>query len=284
MATLDRLVSLDPGNFGLLLIAGLVDAVGRRPAEALKVFDLLAAKAPNVPLFQVQRPFLQYMYTGDDRTFATLYKMTEAMGNFPEIGHPVALWYAGRYKEARDRLDRRPARELRFALFAYYPVFGVSGAPKEWPRGVLDLQLGDRAAAEKDGKALLAYVARQSETKWNKWFLRYLTAEGRLLQEDKAGAIEAVHEALSSSPDGGTGVWPVAPYLAATVLAMAGAKDEAATLIERVADASPCILPAEIVRNPELNTALADNARFRALKARIEAQMAANTKLFTVTP
>jgi len=279
LSTLARLAAIDPGNAYVLLITGLSEAVGGRTAQALKIFDVLAARAPGDTLLRIQRPFLEFMMTGAEAPFAVVDKGTRLL-NFPEPDHPAALWYAGHYKETRDQIDRLSYKDMSTGIYSYSPVFGVPKSPVVWVRGQIDLQLGDRKEADKDAKAVLSWVASQSETKWNRWFLRYLTAFAHLLQGDKASAIRFAHEALKLSPDGGTGVWPVAPYLAATVLAMAGEQDEAAKLLEKVAFGSPCILPVEIVRNPELTVSLADNPRYQMLKAKLEAQMVENRKLF----
>jgi hypothetical protein len=62
------------------------------------------------------------------------------------------------------------------------------------------------------------------------------------------------------------------------VLAWAGDKDEAAALLEELSTAMPGPSPADIARDPRFTVPLADNARYQALKAKLEAQMAA-TKL-----
>jgi hypothetical protein len=46
-------------------------------------------------------------------------------------------------------------------------------------------------------------------------------------------------------------------------------------MLEQLADAIPGVSPAMIARDPIYTVALADNARFKALSAKLEAQMAA---------
>ena len=280
LADLDRALALDPGNLNALFVAGLNLAAAHRYADALKPFDLALAKAPDVVLFQIQRPFLEFETTGDDAAREEINRLKGPEPPF-EADHFVTFRWTQGYAELRDRLDRTSPREIRFGLFVYLPVFGDTRVPIEWLRGQLDRQLGDGAAAAKDGQAIVAYAARQTESKWNRWFLRYLMAEGRALQGDNASAVKAAHEALELSPDGGSGVWPVAPFLVATVLAGAGAEDEAAALLDRIAFSSPGVMPAEILRTAELSVPLANNVRFRALKKKLESQMAENRKLFS---
>jgi TolB-like protein/tetratricopeptide (TPR) repeat protein len=279
-ADFDRVVAVDPGNVAALLIAGLNFALARRPRDALHVFDLALAKTPESRLLQLQRPFLEFEMTGNDAARDRINQLQEGLMGVAEPDHFVTFRWTSDYEHVRDRVDRESARELRLALFGYLPVFGGVSVPIEWLRGQLDRQIGDVEAATKDGRAVVAYVSRQTETKWNAWLLRYLVAEGRFLQGDKAGALAAARESLTLSPDGGSGIWPVAPFLAATVLAGAGAEDDAAALLEKIAFSSPGIMPAEITRTAEIDVPLANNARYRALKTKLEAQMAESAKLF----
>jgi len=66
--------------------------------------------------------------------------------------------------------------------------------------------------------------------------------------------------------------------LAARVFAWAGEPATAMDLLERLAIDEPGLPPAHIAREPKYSVPLRDNARFRTLAARLEAQMAA-TKL-----
>jgi hypothetical protein len=62
------------------------------------------------------------------------------------------------------------------------------------------------------------------------------------------------------------------------VLARCGAQDEAVTTLEQLAVAVPGAMPTQITREPGIAVPLANNARYKALRAKLEAQMAA-TKL-----
>ncbi|HXZ68445.1 MAG TPA: hypothetical protein VEH07_07660, partial [Alphaproteobacteria bacterium] len=59
------------------------------------------------------------------------------------------------------------------------------------------------------------------------------------------------------------------------VLAWAGDEDEAAALLETLGLGVPGIAPAQVARDPIFTIPLANNARYRALKAKLDAQMAA---------
>jgi hypothetical protein len=66
-----------------------------------------------------------------------------------------------------------------------------------------------------------------------------------------------------------------ADVLAARVFAWAGEGDAAVGLLERLAVAVPGLPPATIARQPSYTVPLRDHPGFRALAARLEAQMAA---------
>jgi hypothetical protein len=139
--------------------------------------------------------------------------------------------------------------------------------------------LGDRAAAGRDGHEVLEFVAKTEETKWNRAVLTLLTAEGNTFTGDRPHAITAAGKALrlsQSIPER-----QVVPPLVASVYAWSGAGDDAAALLEQLSTQIPMALdcgPATITRDPLYTVPLAGNARYKALQAKLEAQMAA-TKL-----
>ena len=60
----------------------------------------------------------------------------------------------------------------------------------------------------------------------------------------------------------------------AVAFAWGGAEDEAAGLLEQLAEVNVGLAPAEITHDPLYSVPLADNARYRALSARLEVQIA----------
>jgi hypothetical protein len=74
------------------------------------------------------------------------------------------------------------------------------------------------------------------------------------------------------------GTWSAVAGYNARVLAWAGAQDEAVQLLENLAVVEGGLAPGQIARDPLYDVPLAGNARYQALKAKLEAQMAA-TKL-----
>jgi hypothetical protein len=125
-------------------------------------------------------------------------------------------------------------------------------APTALYRGWSDLLLGNRAAAAAQGRIVVRFAESQEETKWNRTFLRDLLAEGNALQANRSAAIAAAKEVLAFAPrltDPVGWAYFAAPR-EARVLAWSGAQDEAAALLDELADATPSDGPAKITRDP----------------------------------
>jgi hypothetical protein len=185
----------------------------------------------------------------------------------------------GQFAEARKLLDDAHRDSVRHALIGMLFVNGIGRVPIAEMRGFIDLLLRDEAAAVQDGHRVLEFAAHQEKTDWNRWFLRALEAEGLVLTGEHEQALEAAREAIQLAAQTKLPQQvAVAKSLAARVLAWGGAQDESARMLEDLSVATPGLAPAYITRDPIYNVPLADNPRYQALKAKLEAQMAA-TKL-----
>ena len=103
-----------------------------------------------------------------------------------------------------------------------------------------------------------------------------LTADAHLFGGDKLAAIAAAKEAMALFPcalDAMRCLYP--ELLGAQVLAWAGDDEDAIALLERMSLGTPGIAPAHAARDPMFTLPLAKNARYQALKTRLETQMAA---------
>jgi hypothetical protein len=67
--------------------------------------------------------------------------------------------------------------------------------------------------------------------------------------------------------------WLSVATVAAQVHAWSGGPDEAVTLLEELATATPGLAPGLIVRDPLYNVPLGHNQRFMALVSRLESQI-----------
>jgi hypothetical protein len=273
-----RAVTLDPKNpdtHGALIIVALL---ARQPAEALRAANLAAAEFAGLRSWPT---YIIWDHTG--------------------TGPPTALWVGSNPREITASSSLRSATavlyplrlEHRYQAMADYlasanvtTIRGEPGYnapigvhPVAELRGWAHLLLGDRAAAARDAQGVLDFVAHTEETQWNRAWLSLLTAESSAFSGDKTGAVAAAGKALelSQSPRERGRVSP----LATAVYAWSGAGDDAASLLEELSTQIPMVLqlgPATIARDPLYTVPLSANARYQALRAKLEAQMAA-TKL-----
>jgi adenylate cyclase len=276
-----RLLALDPGNLHLLSFYWTEEFGARRPREALRLAHFALARAPESVTWRMVRAGTKNLYTGDGDEWFSLIK---SLGNF-EIGAGddntpdkslvlFTMIVEGRYDEVRRIIDEAPVDSIRINLLDVLPVNAIGRMPLAATRGWADLLLGDAAAAAEDGAKLLAFVAKTPESRWNAWLLRALGAEGRLLVGDKAGASAGARESIACAmrgPDMASRA--VAKHMAATVLAWAGYDDEAVALLEELAVSIPGLAPLSICIEPMLTAPLGESARYRALCARMAAQL-----------
>ncbi len=265
---LDRAVALDPANSALLGIRALVILYVRRPDAAIKAWKQAGERVPKyAPLAGVLQAYARYAYTGDPGPFGgpggQILSATSSMADL---------------RQARKRAEAAPLRIPQTFVSNLRPV-GVGDAPQRaLSLGDIDLLLADHDASARDGRAVLDFVAGEKVTRYNGWFLKALSARGRMYLDDKPGALAAVREALSLTPRSADVTrWAIASIMTVDVLARCGAADEAVSTLEQLFVAVPGLPPLDI-RDPRFAVPLANHARFRALSAKLEAQMAA-TKL-----
>jgi hypothetical protein len=174
-----------------------------------------------------------------------------------------------RYQDLSDYLGRARTATIR--------GFFTSGSqPVAELRGWIHLLLQDRAAAARDGREVLEFVARTGETKWNRASLDLLTAEGNAFLGDKTRAVAAAERALQHSES--VAEQQHVPPLAAAVYAWSGAADQSVSLLEQLSTRRPAVVlfgPATITRDPLYTVPLAGDKHYQALSAKLEAQMAA---------
>jgi TolB-like protein len=267
-----RARALDPKNSFVYdaLIEALIAA--RRPAEALRIASFAAAQFPE--RFTGAKAFIEWQFTGSPSAMSAWPSAIPrtpitAASDASSLNSLLArLRYQHRYRDMAELLGRATTKTMRSGAFAW----GEQPVAEQW--GWVHLLLGDRTAAAQDGREVLDFVAHRKETQWNRAFLHLLTAEGSAFAGDRERAIAAAHETLTLAD------WPydrqqVSPIVA-RVYAWYGAGDEATTLLEQLSTGIPMtIAPSEIARDPLYEIPLAGDARYQALKAKIEAQMAA---------
>ena len=109
----------------------------------------------------------------------------------------------------------------------------------------------------------------------NGWFLRLLSAEGHLHQGHREEAIAAAHASVAALPISQDRFGAYTAARAAFVLVWSGAIDEAMVLLETLFEFRALTGIAPVLFNSKLAVALAGNARFQSLKARVESELLA---------
>lgn len=108
-----------------------------------------------------------------------------------------------------------------------------------------------------------------------------MEAEGELLAGNPSQAIAKTREAIAMTPHTmHIGYDLQSQATAAAIFAWAGASDEAVVLLENLSKGFPGLGPAEITRDPLYSIPLANNARYKILERKLEAEIAVNQQLF----
>jgi predicted Zn-dependent protease len=279
-----QLSALDPGNPNLSSVLWFNLVAMREPVAALQTLALAQERFPAFD-WQQLRARTVYSFTGnleplapysDPRLVAEAPARNQAQDDaLRNIAERIA--FRGRYGDARDLLDTYARIEL-FGnnVVTYYAVEGAAPQPTAEMRGWLSLILDDAAGAAGDGRRVLDFLDRTAETPANAWFRRYLRAAARsFLGEHDAAVADARALLELTAATNRTNHRVVGELLAARIFAWAGQEDAAVALLERLATDLPGLPPADIALEPRYAVPLRDHAGFRALVARLDAQMAA---------
>jgi TolB-like protein len=287
VALRQRLVSLDPANPQLLLGLAADLNLARRPQESLVVIDRMIRQLPPElrPVWEGFRSSTIYAFTGDRSQFSAFLPAGDLPRLFDaalfEVTALDRLRAGGEFAEILGRLKKFPGPLLPSnGIFESYNL-GLPPPPVARARGWTRLLMGDVQAARDDGREVLSMdsLARDPlDGEELDWLATLRRAEGHLFSGDPDRAIALAREGLSLMPRSRNALYAAyAAAMAAAILAWSGERDEAAALLEQLADDVPGLAPANITRDPLYTQPLAGNARFQALSERLEAQMAATT-------
>jgi TolB-like protein len=264
---------LDPGNAVLLNVSSALHFAARKPVEALRL-STRAIAAGAVPLSRI---FAIFVFTGRGEEFRGF---MDAAGDALDSDYRMhlsfrALRFERRFVELETLLDGAPAASLRVCLSSVSLMLaGVGYQPVAVLRGWTHLLLGDKAAAARDGHAVLDFVTRAEVSSTNKWFLGLLTAQAYTFTGDTVLAKSKAREAIAQSPGSADAVAYVeAANVVAWIYAWSDAPEEAVSLLEELAIATPGLGPAYVARDPLCEVPLANNARYRRLVQRLEEEM-----------
>jgi tetratricopeptide (TPR) repeat protein len=273
---LQSLAVRDPGNIQTLMSLAAELGLAQRPIEALRVRSLTMDRFPN-PVFTLLQGRLIFGFTGRTDVWRTALdqsrnRLDTTASTFR--GHWDLLRFEKRYADLRHTLYSVDVPAVRTITSGGFSICCVGRRPTAVFRGWANLLNDDAAAAAVEGNAVLSFAAHEPPSRWNKWFLRTLVAEGSLQAGNKERAIAAARESLALMPRKLDALRSrYASSVAARVFAWAGDDDEAIALLEQLAVLKPGLGPAEITRDPLYFIPLAKNARYQALVARLELQM-----------
>lgn len=273
----DRLIALDPANPFLLSSIAAQRSMARQPQEALRIIDLALSRTPNFPILQSMRAGIIASEQGSGGLL--LVAPTGRNSGDPSAQLEVqfsSLRVQGRFDELQTVVDGVSAQSVRVVTGGLTGIsFGVGSRPVAEYRGWVAMLRGRPEQAKREGRAMLDFVARQPETKWNRWFLRTLAAEGHLFSGDTARARAVAAEALALTPRSTDFFgWLSAAAVGARVNAWGGDENAAMALLERLGTDTPGLSPVVVMVDPLYNVPLANNARFQAFVNRTKAQLA----------
>lgn len=278
IALFSRAGDLDPANLDTFVnLRGLYWDL-RRPAEALQLLRAFNERSrTKLPTGDVI-----FAFTGQTDELAR-----DVGGLSPEIEVGQRLesqLHLARVQNRRTELvaivDRSGVKELRQFGWSEHNVLALVGRkPVAELYGWAKLLNGDRAGAVSDGRTMLKFVERQTVNPQDDWYTHLLAAEGWLFSGENSRAVAETRVALTRTKPGTTFATRHVRGTAAMILAWAGEENDAVALLELLSTEFPGFGPAEITREPLYSIPLANNARYKSLERKLEAEIATNLKL-----
>ncbi len=283
-ALYERLLRLDPGNAAL--VQGYINSLQdlRRPQVALQALDSFAqSRSPVMEVLRRQwRTCIPFLFSSrvdlESACLASWDSETEFLygdrSPFTLGRRARSLAYLRNYPAARALIEKAGS-----TLINWGETTSTGSQPAAEQLGWIALLMNDAAAAHRQSDAIRDFLALTPKTHMFAWYGTALAAEAQLFAGDHAGAIKTAQEVVASRPrERDARTWRSVASLSARILAWAGAQDKAVQLLDNLSTAQGGLRAAEIIRDPLFDAPLAGNPSWQALKARIEAQMAA-TKL-----
>jgi TolB-like protein/DNA-binding winged helix-turn-helix (wHTH) protein len=271
----EHALSIDPKSPVAAVFYAYTLDLANRPVDAARVLDFALEQAPDDPALRGMRAYTAFAFTGD------LQPLNASVGEIGEYAFPLThtddavvferafQWYRwnDRLGVLGPMLDAIPDKALRSS------VLGAGLEPLARYQGWTSLLRGDRDAAAARGARVLSFIDGAEETSRNRLLLKLLEAEAYTFTGESERALAAAQEAFDVRATVGSRV--ASDRVLAAVYAWNGAADAALDILERLTSNAPHAGPAEVARDPLFTLALADNARFAQLVARLEAEMQA---------
>lgn len=274
LRVLEQAWAIDPRNVNAAVTYARHLSAYNRPADALRALRFSLEQSPGNPSPQGFINQIRWVYGGN---FDLVAESAEVIALSPpwtdgsEAIVPIALAFevlrwTGNVETFARMLDGVRSSELRGS----FPTVGAE--PVARYRGWTSLLLERDAAAAEQGRFVREFLASTAETPRNRFFRGLLESEAYLFEGQPERALEAAR-ALERLPEPIYSYDTRLPKMLAAIYAWGGAPDEAVDLLERLSEELPRVGPGEIVHDPLYTMPLAENARFRELVARLEAEM-----------
>ena len=270
--TVRRMLALDPGDPIVINQAAYHLYRAQQPVDALRAATYMRDLFPE--WYEAMRSYFLMDFVG--RTEA----LHAYLERYAPINGPVwngltlveyfdLLRYEHRYADLRTLLNRVPVES---GLWFFGTDYGPVGpTPVALLRGWTDLLLADRAAAARNGRAVLQFVQQQTRTHWNGVYLDSLAATGHLFMGDCEHARTAVRSSLLGvSRDDNAVIWNTTAKSAARVRAWCGDAEDAIALLQQLSQSRPGIGPAAIVRDPLFTVPLDQVPAYQTLTGQLE--------------
>jgi TolB-like protein len=266
---------LDPANptISIFWMRNLLSV--RRFAEATQVADAFEQRVPG----SIERGESIFAYTGSTARWRAEVELQKGGDSLLGLSSEAALMRVeGHSAELLQRLEA-----LGDATYRQRPSLGFLIAATPVPiaelRGWERLLAGDSVAAAREGRRLLDFLAKQPLPRRSVWWPKLLGAEGALFVGDRRRAIADARAVLATAGN--------SPHIAialhsrarvARILAWAGEKEAAIALLEELSAPALSMGPAEVTRDPLFVKPLEGEPRYKALRARLENEIAVNAR------
>ena len=274
LALHEQAARLDPGNAAIYRYWVYNLFAARRPRDAIAVIGEFDARFPG----RLLRGEHVFAFTGSaDRWRNELLRLRRDDDPNATLSPELdVLRFEGRTAETRERLAAAGD-----GFFPQHTSFGTrvgaSLKPVAEARAWFALWTGGDARA--DGARLRDFVRTLRVDQTNDWWVLLLTAEAQLFSGDRSGAAASARQALAKDRGSTFAQALHIRMIAARVLAWAGEHEEAMNILDTLHQGYPAAGPALIAREPLFEMPLGREARWMQLKARLEAELAANQTL-----
>jgi TolB-like protein/DNA-binding winged helix-turn-helix (wHTH) protein len=271
-----RAASLDPANPTLYRFWMNNLFAARRPAEAMRVVREFDRRIPA----RIDRGEQLFAFTGStSRWREELSRAAEGQTGVPLSAEFDLLRFEGKLSELRLLLARNASKNFRQHSFSRNLV-GAFEHPAAELRGWERLLAGDASGARREGLELESFLKGVAPIPQAQWYHTSLAAQAALFVGDHERAqslAKNIHTA--GRPVVNVAFRTYADLMTARILAWGKDPDAAISILEKLSSGYPSVGPALITRDPLLSRPLEQYERWRELRGRLEAEIAANQAL-----